>query len=417
VTRRIVQFSTGNVGVHALRSIIERPNLELVGVHARAQDKIGRDAADLCGLDRPTGVLATDDIEALIALNADCVVYTSQAETRPHEALGEISRFLRAGTNVVGTSFVWLVAPDQADDWLRKPLAQACANGDTTLYINGIDPGFSGDTLVYAALSLAARATTVTVQEIFDYGSYDDAEFTGVSFGFGAAADHTPVMFLPGVLTSMWGAQVRSLAVDLGIELDEVRERVEKWVTPVPIQCTMMRVEAGKVAAVRFGVDGFREHDGAATDVVGVAWVTLWPAPADGLEVGVTDELRHVHGLRHRCLADVGRYAAGDGGDHLGKSRVHAAAEYCRIAIAGCGLDGGTVGVGKIDACHEPRTRDNVDASPQEALHLDNVEMQRRVEDAVRFERQKGVDVIGGVNTQGRAEVAQRPNVDAHLFG
>ena len=54
-------------------------------------DKIGRDAADLCGLDRRTGVLATDDIDALIALNADCVVYTSQAETRPHDALAEMS--------------------------------------------------------------------------------------------------------------------------------------------------------------------------------------------------------------------------------------------------------------------------------------------------------------------------------------
>ena len=36
MTRRIVQFSTGNVGVHALRSIIERPDLELVGVGPRA---------------------------------------------------------------------------------------------------------------------------------------------------------------------------------------------------------------------------------------------------------------------------------------------------------------------------------------------------------------------------------------------
>ena len=93
MTRRVVQFSTGNVGVHALRSIIERPDLELVGVHARGQDKIGRDAADLCGFDLPTGVLATDDIDALIALSADCVVYTSQAETRPHEALDEITDF------------------------------------------------------------------------------------------------------------------------------------------------------------------------------------------------------------------------------------------------------------------------------------------------------------------------------------
>ena len=112
------------------------------------------------------------------------------------------------------------MAPDQADGWLREPLAQACADGDTTLYINGIDPGFSGDTLVYTALSLAARATAIPVQEVFDYGSYADAEFTGVSFGFGTTPDHTPIMFSPGVLSSMWGAQVRSLAVDLGIELD-----------------------------------------------------------------------------------------------------------------------------------------------------------------------------------------------------
>ncbi|PRC48300.1 dihydrodipicolinate reductase, partial [Mycobacterium sp. ITM-2017-0098] len=175
--RRIIQFSTGNVGVHALRSILERPDLELVGVHANSPDKVGRDAAELCGLPTPAGVTATDDIDALVALEADCVVYTSQAETRPMEAIDEISRFLRAGTNVVGTSFVWLVAPEQADDWLRGPLEAACAQGNSTLYVNGIDPGFSGDTLVYSALSLAARATSVTVQEIFDYGSYDDAEF------------------------------------------------------------------------------------------------------------------------------------------------------------------------------------------------------------------------------------------------
>jgi hypothetical protein len=286
MTRRIIQFSTGNVGVHALRSIIERPDLELVGVHARGQDKIGRDAADLCGLDRPTGVFATDDIDALIALSADCVVYTSQAETRPHEALAEMSRFLRAGTNVVGTSFVWLVAPEQADNWLREPLAQACSEGDTTLYINGIDPGFSGDTLVYTALSLAARATAVTVQEIFDYGTYDDAEFTGVTFGFGTNPDHTPILFSPGVLASMWGAQVRSLADDLGIELDEVRERYDKWVTPDPIQCTMMNVEPGTVAAVCFAVEGVRggeviitmEHVNRLTD----AAAPNWPYPPDG---------------------------------------------------------------------------------------------------------------------------------------
>lgn len=284
--RKVIQFSTGNVGIHALRTIIDRPDLELVGVHANSPDKIGRDAAALCWLTEPVGITATDDIDALVALDADCVVYTSQAETRPMEALGEISRFLRAGVNVVGTSFVWMVAPEQADDWLRRPLQEACAQGNSTLYINGIDPGFSGDTLVYAALSLAARATAVTVQEVFDYGTYDDAEFTGATFGFGTKPDHTPILFSPGVLASMWGAQVRSLASDLGMELDEVRERHDKWVTPQTIDCTMMRVDPGHVAAVKFAVEGLSggrvvltmEHVNRLTP----AAAPDWPFPPDG---------------------------------------------------------------------------------------------------------------------------------------
>ena len=122
--RRVIQFSTGNVGRHALRTLIERPDLELVGVHANGAQKVGRDAAELCGLATPSGVVATDDTEALVALDADGVVYTSQAETRPGDAIDEICRFLAAGTNVVGTSMVWLVAPEHADDWLRDPLEQ-----------------------------------------------------------------------------------------------------------------------------------------------------------------------------------------------------------------------------------------------------------------------------------------------------
>jgi hypothetical protein len=283
---RVIQYSTGNVGRHALRMLIERPDLELVGVHASGPDKVGRDAAELCGLPDKTGVRATDDVDALLALNADCVVYTSQAETRPKEAIAEIARFLRSGTNVVGSSFVWMVAPEQAGAWLREPLQQACAEGETTLYINGVDPGYSGDTLAYTALSLAERATSITVQEICDYGSYDDAEFTGVSFGFGTALEQTPVMFLPGVLTSMWGVQVRSLADDMGIELDEVRERCEKWVTPEPIDCVMMHVDPGQVAAVRFGVEGVRDGEVVITmehvNRLGAAAAPDWAYPPDG---------------------------------------------------------------------------------------------------------------------------------------
>jgi hypothetical protein len=185
LTFRVIQFSTGNVGQHALRHVIEHPDLELVGVHASSPRKIGRDAADLCGLAKDTGIIATDDLGSLVALHADCVVYTSRGETRAIDALAEITAFLRGGTNVVATSLVWLINPETAPACLRDPLEAACLEGGTTMYVNGIDPGFCGDMLPFAALSLCQSATSVTVQEVFDYGTYDDAEFTGVSFGFG----------------------------------------------------------------------------------------------------------------------------------------------------------------------------------------------------------------------------------------
>ena len=258
--RRVVQFSTGNVGQHSLKAIIGRPDLELVGVHAASPSKIGRDAADLCGLTEPTGIIATDDIDALIAMKPDCVVYTAQAETRPMEAIEQLSKLLTAGINVVGSSMVWLVTPGQADDWLRGPLEEACEAGNSSLYVNGVDPGYSGDTEVHSALSLVTRATSILVQEIFDYANYDDYEFTGKSMGFGASAeDEPPMMFLPGVLASMWGGPVRNLADQLGIELDEVRQRIEPWYADKRIECKMATVEPGQMAAVRFAVEGVRD--------------------------------------------------------------------------------------------------------------------------------------------------------------
>lgn len=280
--RRVVQFSTGNVGQHSLRALIGRPDIELVGVHAASAEKVGRDAAELCGLTDPTGVIATDDIDALIALKPDCVVYTALGETRPMEALEQMSRFLSAGINVVGTSMVWLVTPREADDWLRGPLEEACAKGNSSLYVNGIDPGYSGDTAVLAALSLATRAESVTVREVFDYGNYDDYEYTGTAMGFGSKPGDDPAMaFLPGVITTMFGGLVRSIAAHLCVDLDDVTERFEPWYTDQRIECKMMTVEPGGMAGVRFAAEGLR---GGAPVITVEHTTRLTPAAAPDWE-------------------------------------------------------------------------------------------------------------------------------------
>src|SRR3954454_20260734 len=107
---RVIQWSTGNVGVAALRCIIKHPDLELVGVLVHSEAKAGKDAGELCGLP-PTGVLATNDIDAILALDADCVSYTATADRRPVEAIKDMAGIAASGKNIVSSSMVAMVYP------------------------------------------------------------------------------------------------------------------------------------------------------------------------------------------------------------------------------------------------------------------------------------------------------------------
>ena len=83
---RVINWGTGNVGYHALRATLRNPALELVGLHAHSEAKQGKDAADIAGLAITTGILATNDVDALLALKPDVVIYTANGEMRPAQA-------------------------------------------------------------------------------------------------------------------------------------------------------------------------------------------------------------------------------------------------------------------------------------------------------------------------------------------
>jgi hypothetical protein len=106
MSHRVIQWSTGNVGFHSLRHLIRHPELELVGVHAHSPAKIGKDAGELAGFPEKTGIIATNDVDALLALEPDAVVYTVKGETRPHEVIPELERILSSGVNVVSTAMI-----------------------------------------------------------------------------------------------------------------------------------------------------------------------------------------------------------------------------------------------------------------------------------------------------------------------
>jgi hypothetical protein len=266
VTFRVVHWGTGNTGKLALRGVIHHPDLELVGLYVHDPAKVGRDAGELVGMP-DVGVTATSDVDALLALGADCLCYLGDGiGPRSFEATDEMCRFLEAGCNVVTTSLNQLVYPRTAAAALREPLAAACVAGGSSFFGNGADPGFGSDLLPLTLLTLMDEVESVRVQEIVDYSYYDQSFVMREMFGFGAPLSHEAPLFTSGALTEYWGGVVTLVADKLGIELDDIVEVCEVAALDRDVDVAVGRISAGTVAAIRFEVQG--RKDGVPVVVV-----------------------------------------------------------------------------------------------------------------------------------------------------
>ncbi|MEU0545731.1 diacylglycerol kinase [Nocardia sp. NPDC005978] len=259
MTYRVVQWSTGNVGRRALRSILARPELDLVGVWVSGPAKAGKDAGELAGLDRETGILATTDAAALIALKPDCIVHTAMADDRLMESVEDLKTFLRAGINVVSSSPVFLQFPyGTLPDEAIAPIIEAAEAGNASLWVNGIDPGWANDWLPLVLSSGSERIDAIVCSEIMDYSTYDNPKVVFDIMGFGSALDDLPLLLQPGVLTLAWGSVIRQLANALDVEIDTVTQHFERVPATEPIKVGDRVIEPGTAAALRFQLHGVR---------------------------------------------------------------------------------------------------------------------------------------------------------------
>src|SRR6201996_7341672 len=253
----VVQLGTGNVGVHALRALITNPEFELTGVWVSSEAKAGKDAAEIAGLADSTGVLASTDLDAVLATGPQCAVYNALADNRPPEALEDSRRVLAAGINIVGSGPVFLQYPwEVIPEDLIKPIEDAAREGNSSVYVNGIDPGFANDLLPLALAGTCQSIQQVRCMEIVDYATYDSAAVMFDVMGFGKPLDEIPMLLQPGVLSMAWGSVIRQLAAGLDISLDQVTETYIREPAPEDFDIASGHIPKGSAAALRFEVIG-----------------------------------------------------------------------------------------------------------------------------------------------------------------
>lgn len=256
MTYRVVVWGTGNVGQPALRSVLSHADMDLVGVVVSNPDKVGIDAGELAGL-APVGVAATDDTTVATSGGVDAVVYAASGDFRPDDAVSDIAACLASGANVVSTSVYGLLHPPTTPEPLASRIGDACAAGNSSVFVSGIDPGWVMDALALFATGMGADITEVRCQEIFNYALYDAPDAVRTLCGFGTSMDDVPPMLWDFSLQMVWAPMIRVLADGLGVELDEVRTQVERRPLDRTVEVEGMGTfEQGTQGAFRFEVQG-----------------------------------------------------------------------------------------------------------------------------------------------------------------
>lgn len=243
---RVIQWATGTVGKAALRYFIENPVIELVGVYVTNPEKVGKDAGDLVGLPK-TGVLATSDVEAIMALEADCVLFAplNLAAT----TLDLICRLLASGKNVISPA-----GPFLPNKWFPQETARieaACRAGNSSYHGCGIHPGYSGDILPLTLARLMSRIDCIEVTEVIDKVR-NPMIYTEI-MGFGT----DPQQLLANPRRSpetykYFYSSMAMLAEGLGKEIEKVTVRFEVAKATKDIKHLYGEVKAGTVGGQHY---------------------------------------------------------------------------------------------------------------------------------------------------------------------
>jgi hypothetical protein len=258
---RVVQWATGAVGKTTLRAVIEHPDLELVGLYVYSDRKVGKDAGEVARLES-TGVIATNNINEILALDADVVLHTARVGIPYESQDGDIMALLESGKNVITT--LGQHYPKAHGPAREALFTDAARRGGVTLFGAGINPGFVLERLAVTATGMCLQVDSIAVREVVDASGMPDPGFVFDVMGMGS--DPSSPEMLTGAFATLYNklfAEAIHYTIDqLGLTLDSIEPDHQLFPATRRLELRAGVIEAGTVAGTNWRwhaiVDGKR---------------------------------------------------------------------------------------------------------------------------------------------------------------
>ena len=278
MSHRVIQWATGNVGKYALRAIIGHHDLELAGVFTYNPEKHGVDAGDLLGV-APVGVRATTDLDFILGLDADCVIYAPLVLN-----LNEVCQILESGKNLI--SIPGLLYPPTLGEKVVNQLEAACRHGNSTVHGTGINPGWVGEVLPLTMSGLCQEIEQVHVKEIGDWSHYQSSEMVFELFRFGSKIEDVALKknaFLRSI-GAYFRESIEMVAAGLEVNLDDFTIEQEIAIAPETYEMAAGVIPEGSVAGQRYKFTGWASAKPVI--VIETVWAVVPGLPGDWPEKG-----------------------------------------------------------------------------------------------------------------------------------
>lgn len=259
------------MGKTCLRAVIDHPDLELVGLYVYNPEKTGKDAGEIARRD-PTGVIATRDMEEILALDADVVIHAPRIQFPYSFHNEDICRLLASGKNLIsinGHTFPQYHGAAYADK-----LELACLRGNSSLFGTGLNPGFVVEKITAAATGLCTELESVFIEEVFDVVDVPDSDYLFNVCGIGSnprQMDITGSGPIAELISGIYSEVIGLLVHRLGMSLERIEPEHRVTLAPQDIKARAGTVAEGTVAATNWCWHGIVE--GRRFMTLSVNWI------------------------------------------------------------------------------------------------------------------------------------------------